>query len=300
MPRNNAIKRPGAMSARAMLATELASNARSSRVKILRSQAPLALRPTHPKGAEPLTHRERGAARVALAAGAAGPLGGDDFILDVHVGAGSTLVLNEIAAMLVLPGPRGERSRMRISVNVDEDATFVWLPEPVIAARDCNHQHSVHVRLAPGARMVMREEAILGRYREQPGNLCNQLRVEYNGFPLYHQQLRFGPDAKGWNSPAVVGNNQALGSIIAVDPFWADETPGASAFHPQAVVAPLPGPGMVVSAVAPDSLALRRLLHHGLDELGAPWSIRENSAPVRASHHEDNVTQTEYTEAGCI
>ncbi len=261
------------MAACARLVTGLAGDGRASRVYGLRSEAPLTLRPVYPKGSEPLVQRERGAARVALAAGAAGPLGGDDFQLDVEVGEGSTLVLNEIAAMLVLPGARGGRSRMRITVKVDAGATFVWLPEPVIAARGCDHEHAISVRLAAGARLVLREETLLGRHREPPGNLCTTLRVEYAGIPLYHQQLSFGPDAGGWGSAAVSGDNHAVGSVIAVDPKWADAAPAENAYHAGAVLVPLPGPGVAVSAAAPDSLRLRRRLHAGLNRLGPPWAI---------------------------
>jgi urease accessory protein len=259
------------MTARGALATERTANTTSSRLSVLRSQGFLVLRPTNPNGAEPLTNGRRDVVRVALAAGTAGPLGGDDFALDVHVGAGSTLVLIEISAMLVLPGPRGDRSHMGVTVRVGEGATFVWMPKPIIAARGCDHDHDVRISLERNARMVMREETILGRHREEPGDFRTTLRITYEDRPLYHQQLRFGPDADGSRSAAVLGDHRAVGSVIAVDPAWANTVPPASAFHANAVLAPLPGPGMLVSAVAHDSLQLRRLLDRGLDELGSPW-----------------------------
>jgi urease accessory protein len=267
------------MATRVALAVVQGRRARSSRIHVLRSQAPLMLRPANPKGPEPLVHQARGAARVHLAASAAGPLGGDDYRFDVHVGAHSSLVLNSVAAMLVLPGARGGRSRMRINVRVEAGATFVWLPEPTIAAQDCDHDQDVRIQLAAGARMVTREEILLGRHREPPGNFRTTLRMAYAGRPIYHQQLRFGPEAEGWDSAAVAHDNHAVGSILAVDPAWLDRAPGASAFHPNAVLAPLPGPAVTVSAAAPDSLQLRRLLHSGLDQLGAPWAI---GAPCRS------------------
>ncbi|MFD2192366.1 urease accessory protein UreD [Pistricoccus aurantiacus] len=289
-------RRPGAMTAQAVLATERDPRGRSSRVSVLRSQGALVLRPANPKGPEPLTHRRREVARVMLAAGTAGPIGGDDYALEVRVGAGSTLVLSEVSAMLVLPGPCGGRSRMRITVHVGEDATFVWLPEPIIAAQGCDHEHDVRVQLEPGARLAMREETLLGRYRECPGDFRTTLRVTYAGAPIYHQQLRFGPNADGWRGAAVLGGNAAVGSIIAVDPVWADETPATSAFHSSAILAPLPGPGVAVSAVAPDSLQLRRLLNAGLDELGPPWSTR--IVPDRVEHLDDEITEIDCTDAG--
>lgn len=280
------------MTARGALATERTADGKSSRLSVLRSQGFLVLRPCNPNGEEPLTNRRRDVARVALAAGTAGPLGGDNFALDVHVGAGSTLVLSEISAMLVLPGPHGDRSHMRVTVRVDEGATFVWMPKPIIAARGCDHDHDVRISLERNARMVMREETILGRHHEEPGNFRTTLRITYADRPLYHQQLRFGPDADGSRSAAVLGDNRAVGSVIAVDPAWTDGAPTASAFHADAVLTPLPGPGMLISAVAQDSLQLRQLLDRGLDALGAPWR------PESARSSRDAATESQVKAAG--
>lgn len=262
---------PGAMRAHAALASEWDSYRRCSRVSLLRSDGPLVLRPSHPKGPEPLTQRHSGVARVSLAAGSAGPLGGDCFTLDITVGAGSTLVLHEIAAMLVLPGARQARSHMRIRAQVEAGACFVWLTEPVIAARNCDHEHDVRVTLARGARMVLREELLLGRHGEQPGDIRLFSRITYDNAPLYHQGLSFGPASPGWDSAAVIGNNHAVGSLVVVDPLWSTGPPDAVLLDEDAIMAPLPGPGIAISAVAKDSLQLRRLLQRGLEALGAPW-----------------------------
>ncbi len=267
------VGRRGAMNARASLASELAHDGSASRVSVLRSDGPLVLRPSSRKEPEPLVHGRRDLARVALAAGTAGPLGGDDYRLDVHVGAGSTLVLTEVSALLVLPGPSGEQSRMTIAVTVESDATLVWWPEPIIAANRCNHRHEVCVALAPTARMIMREELLLGRHGETPGDFTSRLRITRDGSALYDQQLSVGPSADAWSGPAVIGDNRAVGSVIAVDPDWETNPPAALPFHRNAVRTPLPGPGITISAVSPDSLALRRLLTQGVNDLGAPWAI---------------------------
>lgn len=261
------------MTACAALASEVAANGSNSRIRTLRSDGPLVLRPGHPKGPEPLTHRRHDVARVSLAAGTAGPLGGDRYDLQVRVGAGSTLVLTEVSAMLVLPGAGGGQSRMSITAWVEDGATFVWWPEPIIAARRCNHHHDVRIALAPGARMILREEVLLGRHDEAPGDFDSRLRVTRAGTALYDQQLTFGPASDGWNGAAVLDDSTAVGSVVAVDPAWGDTPPPAAPFHANAARTPLPGPGVAISAVAPDSLALRGLLTRGLNELGPPWAI---------------------------
>lgn len=242
-----------------------------SRIAVLHSQAPLVLRPTHPKGPEPWTRGgpggDPGVARVCVAAGAAGPIGGDDFRFRVDVGAGSTLVLRQVSATVLLPGPRGERSSTRTAVSVGAGATLVWLPEPVIAARGCRHLGEVRVELAAGARLVLREELLLGRHGEQPGTVRQRLRIRLDGRPLLTQQLDVGPEAPGWDTAAVTGGRRAVGSLVVVDPAWLEAPPAAALLGRDGAVLPLAGPAALVSVLAADGLALRRRLDQGLAAL---------------------------------
>jgi urease accessory protein len=263
------------MRARACLATELATQpdgSVQSRVSTLRSEAPLMLRLTWAKESEPAIAKTLNAARVCLAAGAAGPIGGDEYSLDIDVGAGSALVLRDISATLLLPGPCGEQSRMRTTIHVAADATLIWLPEPLIAARGCHHLNEVSIELDPGARLLLREELLLGRHGESPGTLRQRLCVRRGSQPLHQQHLDLGPGASGWNTPAVAGNHRALGSALIVDPAWGDDIPQAKLLSGDAALLPLAGPAALVSALAADSLALRRLLDSGLESLNPFWS----------------------------
>ncbi|WP_233488878.1 urease accessory protein UreD [Blastococcus sp. TF02-09] len=224
------------------------------------------LRPTHAKGPEPWTTGDTRLARVCLAAGAAGPIGGDEYELTVDVGAGSTLVLRDVSATLLLPGPHGAQSRLRTTVRVGAGATLVWLPEPVIAAHDCHHRTDVHLELDADARLVVREELLLGRHREQPGDVVQRLRIRRAGWPLLDQQLAVGPRAVGWDGPAVTGGRRAIGSLVVVDPAWAD-APTAALLGDDTAVLPLQGPAALVSALGSDAQALRRSLDAALDRL---------------------------------
>lgn len=168
-----------------------------SRLTTLRSQTPLVLRPTAITTDVPWAGTRSDVARVSLAAGAAGPVGGDQLSLDISVGPGSTLVLSEISASLLLPGVHGERSSTRTRIQVAAGGTLVWLPQPVIAARGCHHLNDVRVELEEGARLLMREELLLGRHGETPGSLAQRVQVRLGGRPLYHQHLDLGPAAPG-------------------------------------------------------------------------------------------------------
>lgn len=265
------------MRARACLATELDHDAPGggrSRVSVLRSEAPLVLRPTIARQAEPWVRGLGRAARVSLAAGAAGPVGGDELDLTVRVGAGSSLVLTEVSHTLLLPGRDGARSRTRVHVHVGDRATLVWLPEPVIAARGCDHVGDVDVVLEEGARLLLREEALLGRHGEEPGRLRQRIRVTRRGRPLYHQDLLLGTPTS--RAPSVVGHRRAVGSVLVVDPARppergrCDACPVLVGGGADSAVLPLAGGGIVVSALADDNGGLRAALEAGLRAAGPP------------------------------
>lgn len=277
---------PGEMRAHARLATEATigwDGQWTSQVSALRAQAPIMPRITGPKEPHPWADQLPAAVRVSVAAGAAGPMGGDELDFDIDVGANSCLVLTDISATLLLPGARGRCSRSSIRVRVADGATLVWLAEPLIAAAHCNHVNDVDVALAPTARLLLREELILGRHGEQPGTIRQRLLIRRDGQPLYHQDLHIGADAPGWNSAAVAAGHRAVGSILLVDPQRDWTTQRSSMMCPSAGLLPLAGPAALVSALADDSLALRRALTAGLDELGTPW--QSDDVPTEEEPH---------------
>jgi urease accessory protein len=208
---------------------------------------------------------------VSLAAGAAGPIGGDDLRLSIDVEPGAALVLRSVAAALVLPGPHGQPSRVEVTVRVAENGVFVWLPGQVIAAHGCHHQAVTHISLEPGARLLVREELVLGRHGEQPGAIRQRLRVRYDDRALYDQELAIGPGAGGWDGPAVTGGRRALGSLLVVDPDWVGDpvnVPAPTGAVDTALL-PLSGPAVLVTALANDAIGLRDRLNAGLAEVEA-------------------------------
>lgn len=262
---------PSRMRARAHVRTELAEDGRGrprTRLAVLRSQAPLKLRPANARGLEPLAPSAAEGVRICLAAAAAGPMGGDDLLLEVEVGAGSTLVLTEASATLLLPGLGGTSSRTRVRIRVERGATFVWWPEPVIAAAGCHHVNDVDIELAGDARVVLREELLLGRCGEEPGQLRQTMRVRREGRALHAQQLSIGVGRE--QGPAVLGAHRAAGSLLVVDP--ALEMLKATTLEGDGVLMPLAAGGAVLAhALAGDSIGLRRLLAGALAALGPPW-----------------------------
>jgi urease accessory protein len=207
---------------------------------------------------------------MSLVGGAAGPLGGDDLRLSIEVDAGAALVLRGVAATLVLPGPRALPSRMETTIRVAAGGVLVWLPSPTIAAHGCCHHLITRVWLEPGARLLLREELLLGRHGEQPGTLRQRLRVCLADRPLYDQELAIGSGATGWAGPAVTGGHRAVGSALLVDPDWHGERiRQMSRVTADTAVLPLSGPAIAVTALANDAPSLRLRLDGALSGIGA-------------------------------
>jgi urease accessory protein len=229
-----------ALRARAVIAAE-ADGAGGTRLTVLRGDGPLALRPAD--GA------------VYLVGAAAGPLGGDDLSLRCTVAACSVLRLRSAAATLLLPDVGGARSSFELHAAVDAGGTLDVALEPLIAGGGCRHRQVSSVSLAGGASLRWREELVLGRHGEEPGECTLRLDVEYRGAPL----LRHSLDVGRWHAgPAVLGDARAVGSLLLAGPRWT--ATGQPYATDQLVVTPLAGPGVLVQALAPDAASLRLLL----------------------------------------
>jgi urease accessory protein len=234
----------GSLTSRSCVATR-AGPAGRTRVTVLRSDGPVALRETTDG--------------VYLVGAAAGPLGGDDLVLDIDVGPGSRLLIRSAAGALLLPGPCGGTSRQRIHVRVGEGARLDFCLLPAIAAAGCDHLVSAEVELAPGATLRWREATVLGRHGEPAGYCVSRLDVTLAGLALYRGELAVG---RPWadTSSAVLNGARAVGSVLLVGA--ARGKPAAHAGDGLAVL-PLAGPGTVVSATAPDAATLARRLDRG-------------------------------------
>jgi urease accessory protein len=226
---------------------------------VLESDGPLALRRTRAGG--PYT-------RVTLVGAMSAPLGGDRLAIEVDVREGARLLMDSAAATVALPGRTPGAAGYDVSLEVGEDAELRWLPEQLISARGSELRMHTRVALAATSRFVLREEQILGRHGEESGTLATRLTVHRAGRPLLDQELAFGPGAPGgWDGGAVLGGHRAVGQLLVVDPDLADKSPEARQLGETAVLTPLAGPAVVVTAVATDALCLRRLLDTALEEV---------------------------------
>ncbi|MDH6114824.1 urease accessory protein [Kitasatospora sp. MAP12-15] len=229
---------------------------------VLAGAGPLALRrlrgPRAPGAAVP--------AEVALVGAMAGPLGGDRIALAAEVAAGAWLRVTSVAATVSLPGPRPGPASYHVDLTVAAGALLEWLPEPVVAAAGSHLLLTTRITLAAGARLRYREEQILGRRHDWtvhgvPGRLTSRLTVRRAGQLILDQCTDLGPGAPGWDGPAVLAAHRAAGQLLTVGlpPLEPPPEPAGG----DCALLTLPGPSAtahLLTAVAPDGLALRRLL----------------------------------------
>lgn len=124
---------------------------------LLRSDGPFHLRQLRNHGSQ---------ARVCVVSAMSAPLGGDRLAIDVSVEAGAQLEITTAAATLALRGATTDHATYDVTLTVGEQATLYWLPQPLISTRGSNLRQTYTVDLAPTARLILREELILGRAHE--------------------------------------------------------------------------------------------------------------------------------------
>ncbi|MEW1646085.1 urease accessory protein UreD [Streptomyces sp. NPDC091219] len=226
---------------------------------VLEGDGPLALRRTRAGGDE---------ARVMLVGAMSGPLGGDRFAVETEVGPGARLRVGSAAATIALPGQAKGESRYDVRIDVGEDGELHWLPEQLISVRGSDLRMRTRVEVAGSARLVLREEQVLGRAGEESGRLTSRLAVRVAGRAVLDQEVACGPGAPGgWDGPAVLAGHRAMGQLLVVRPEFTRESVEARMLGEGATLVPLAGPAALVTAVAADGLRLRRVLDEALASL---------------------------------
>jgi urease accessory protein len=215
---------------------------------------------TELRGGGPLALRRTDPGQVHLVGAAAGPLGGDRWRIEVHVGANATLRVRSAAASVALPGPDGAASRLDVTATVAPGGVLDWAPEPLVSAAGARHTTYARVDLADGAGLRWREELVCGRYGEETGSARSFLTVSHGGRPLLVHDLATGPDAPGWDSPAVLGSARAAGTLVLAGTCCPPPPTAQDPCSANFATMRLAGPGLVVTVVAEHALAVRRML----------------------------------------
>ncbi|NGO80944.1 urease accessory protein UreD [Streptomyces sp. YC504] len=226
---------------------------------VLEGEGPLAVRRI--RGAD-------GEARVALVGAMSAPLGGDRLTVRAAAEDEARLRVTSTAATIALPGQRGEPAYYDVELTVGQGAALHWLPEQLISARGSDLHVTTRADVTEDGVLVLREEQVLGRSGETPGRLTSRMTIWIAGRTLLDQELSCGPGAPaGWDGPAVLGGLRALGQLLVVRPEFTEAPVQPCMLGEHASLTPLAGPAALVTAVARDGLAVRRVLDTALESL---------------------------------
>lgn len=228
----------------------------------LRATAPLALRPT-PDG-------------VYVVSSAAAPLDGDAITLRIDVAPHTELTVRTAAASMAWPSRIDRPSRFNVIARIGAGAVLRWLPEQLVPIAGCRHEMRCDVDLAGGGSVIWREEIVLGRSGERPGDLRAGLDIVSERVPLLRQELAVGPAASGYDGPAVAGHSRALGTVTvagAVAPAELPSGTSAPAASSEFALMALEHGGWQAAAVTDSAPRLRKLLDEGLHALLAPAPV---------------------------
>ncbi len=188
----------------------------------------------------PLLFRIGGSAGDALlllmVGGAAGPIGGDDLQMRVHLGAGTSVIVRSVGATMVQPGAGGRPSTADVHITMDQRARLDWLPEPLVSVIGSDHRSMTTLELGPACWLRWIDEVSLGRFDEQSGRLAVRQRLEVEGRVVLDHETQYGTDAL--RGPGAHGRGRCIASELIV----ADDAPTvvASLVSPDVVRATFP------------------------------------------------------------
>ncbi|WES63993.1 urease accessory protein UreD [Microbacter sp. GSS18] len=165
---------------------------------------------------------------VALVAGRAMLLPGDDVRMRISVGEGCTLGLVDIGGLVVYgrDGEPGDASQWHAGVDLGTDAHLVWDSLPTVITDAGVLTRSLTVRLAAGASARVRETLVLGRTDERGGRLRADTDVADADGPLLRETLEVGGRD---HVPGVLGAARVMDGIISIGDHAAiGDAPGAA------------------------------------------------------------------------
>lgn len=203
--------------------------------------------------------------RICVVGAMSAPHNGDRLGIEAVAGPGTSLQIISAAATIALPSTAPGHAAYDITLTVQEGAELHWLPEPLISTTGSDLRQTTRVDLAPSARLILREEYILGRAHEPPGRLASRVTIRRGGQTLLDQQTAYGPGVPAWDGPAVLHDNRAVGQLLIVDPAFESRPLPVRLLGDDGVLTPLAGPGVLATVIAPDALRLRHHLDNAIE-----------------------------------
>jgi urease accessory protein len=226
-----------------------------------------------------LIDRDSASALVALAAAHMLLLDGDTASIEVEVGAGCTLEIEDIGGTVAYPGT----SRWHVRATVGEGGRLLWKGLPFVVTADATSHRTTDLHLSTGASALLRETLVLGRHGETGGAIDSRMSVSSVSVTGEHGPVlveRLEADAK-LPGPGILGSHRVLDSVIAVG-YRPPTRPGDLVLeHPGAVARYL---GRETHASALDAV-WQRWREALLEEEQAPTEIERPATAGTGARH---------------
>ncbi|MCK9792544.1 urease accessory protein UreD [Isoptericola sp. 4D.3] len=153
----------------------------------------------------------RGAAHaeVALVATGAVLLGGDHVAVQVRVADGCALTLTDVGGTVAYDG-EGRPCRWDVEVRLGAGARLDWAGLPFVVSSGADVTRSTDAVLGAGARLLLRETAVLGRDGELGGRVVLRSTVRDDDGPLLVEEVVAAGERP---VPGVLGGRRVIDSI---------------------------------------------------------------------------------------
>lgn len=206
--------------------------------------------------APPLTLRQvrgddRDECALCLVGTAAGPLAGDELVLDLAVRRDARATLQATGAGIA-QGGGGARS-LRVHARLDPGARLVAHPAPVVAGAGSRLGLAVSLDLAADATIEWHEMLVLGRTGEAAGALTVSWQVTVGARPVLRSFIDLAdPWLAKW--PGMLGGSRVIATAFVHDPARKQRTVVLS---PTAVLARLGEHAALATVLGSDAAEVR-------------------------------------------
>jgi urease accessory protein len=156
-----------------------------------------------------LIDRDATSATVALAAAQMLLLDGDAVRIEIDVGDGCSLEIEDIGGTVAYPGS----SSWEVQARIGAGGRLLWRGLPFVVTAEAFAGRHTDFVLGPDAAVLLRETLVLGRHGEIGGAIDSRVSVGGDGGPLLVERL----EADGaFPGPGVLGTHRVVDSVIAI------------------------------------------------------------------------------------
>lgn len=207
--------------------------------------------------------RPQGTAEAVLINTAGGLTGGDRVTWQIAAGDSTRLVLTTQAAERVYRS-LGAAAEVTTTISVGAGATVEWLPQETILFEESHLRRRLEVDLGAGARFLALEAVLLGR--EAMGEeailarFSDDWRIRQDGRLVHAEATRLDPDPLIRTGSSLLVGNRAFATLVSVAPDAEARLEALRALALPGLAASAFNGKLVVRALAPSGLQLRRVL----------------------------------------